>query len=260
MKIVLAAIGLALASAAASSADTVFELRQYTLIPGQRDTLIDIFDDNFVEGQEDTGMRIVGQYRDLADPDRFVWLRSFADMEARKAALTQFYGGPVWKTHGRAAAGTMVDSDNVLLLRPLHLNTVFAPSTIKLPPPGARGRGKGVLIASIVYIERKTPGEFAGFFAQELKPRWEQAGAPVIAQFVSEHSANTYPALPVREQENAFVWFSMFADETAVDQHQRALAQSMQWRQAAGQLSLWTHRKIETLRLEPTARSRLQRG
>ena len=242
------------------SPDTVFELRQYTLRPGQRDVLVNEFDDNFVEGQEAQGMRIIGQYRDLDDPDRFVWLRSFADMEARKAALTKFYSGPIWKAHGKAAAGTMVDSDNVLLLRPLRPDTAFATSTLALPPPGARGPGKGVLVASLVYVERNTPAEFGAFFEKELKPRWEKQGAPVIAQMVSEHSANTYPGLPVRERENVFVWFSLFADQAAVEKHQGALAQSMEWREAAGQLTAWTHHRIETLHLEPTARSRLQGG
>jgi len=240
------------------SADTVFELRQYTLHPGQRDVLVDVFDDNFVEGQEAVGMRIIGQNRDLDDPDRFVWLRSFSDMESRKDALTAFYSGPVWKTHGRLAAGTMVDSDNVLLLRPLRPDTAFASSTIKLPPPGARGPGKGVLVASVVYIERNTPREFGEFFAQQLQSQWEQAGGTVIAQLVSEHSANTYPALPVREKENVFVWLSLFPNRAAMDKQQAALAQSTQWREATGQLTAWTHHKIETLRLEPTARSRLQ--
>jgi aminopeptidase N len=242
------------------AADTVFELRQYTLHPGQRDILVDVFDDKFVEGQEATGIRIIGQYRDLDDPDRFVWLRSFSDMESRKESLTKFYTGPIWKAHGRVAAGTMVDSDNVLLLRPLRPDTAFALSTIALPPPGTRGPGKGVLVASIVYVERKTPSEFGEFFANELKPHWEAAGASVIAQMVSEHSPNTYTNLPVREKETAFVWFSLFADQAAVDKHQRVLVQSMEWRKAAGQLTAWTHHKIETLRLEPTARSRLQRG
>ncbi len=257
MKLLLAALGIAAASATAN-ADTIFELRQYTLHPGQRDILVDVFDDNFVEGQEAEGMRIIGQYRDLDDPDRFVWLRSFADMEARKVALTKFYSGPIWKAHGRVAAGTMVDSDNVLLLRPLRPDTAFAASTGKLPPPGTRGAGKGVLVASIVYVERNTPSEFGEFFQKALRPRWEEAGASVIAQMVSEHSPNTYTTLPVREREDVFVWFSLFKDQAAADRHRRAIAESMQWREAAVQLSAWTHHRIETLRLEPTARSRLQ--
>ena len=137
------AASFAVDAVAGQRVDTVFELRQYMLHPGQRDILVDVFDDNFVEGQEAAGIRVIGQYRDLDDPDRFVWLRSFPDMESRKVALTKLYSGPIWKAHGRVASGTMVDSDNVLLLRPLRPDTVFAPSTIKLPPPGTRGPGKG---------------------------------------------------------------------------------------------------------------------
>jgi hypothetical protein len=62
----------------------------------------------------------------------------------------------------------------------------------------------------------------------------------------------------VREKEHVFVWFSLFPDRAAMVKHQHALAQSMEWREALGQLTTWTHHKIETLRLEPTARSRLQ--
>ena len=71
----------------------VVELRQYTLRPGQRDVLIDLFDREFIESQEAEGMAIVGQFRDLDDPDRFVWIRGFPSMPARARALASFYGG-----------------------------------------------------------------------------------------------------------------------------------------------------------------------
>jgi hypothetical protein len=38
----------------------VVELRQYTLKPGQREVLIDLFDKYFVESQEAAGMTIIG--------------------------------------------------------------------------------------------------------------------------------------------------------------------------------------------------------
>src|SRR5260370_8729775 len=74
------------------------ELRQYTLRAGQRDVLIDLFEQQLIEPQEDAGAVVVGQFRDLERPDRFVWLRSFPTMAARKAALGAFYGGPDVKT------------------------------------------------------------------------------------------------------------------------------------------------------------------
>src|SRR5213082_1172039 len=96
----------------------IVELRQYTLHPGKRDVLIDLFDREFVESQEALGMKVIGQFRDLDNPNRFVWLRGFRDMPSRAQALTDFYGGLVWKAHREAAIATMIDSDNELLLCP----------------------------------------------------------------------------------------------------------------------------------------------
>ena len=95
----------------------VIELRQYQLHPGRRDELIELFDAFLVEPQERAGMRVLGQFRDLDRPDWFVWLRGFDDMARRTAALGDFYHGPVWAQHRAAANATMVDSDDVLLLR-----------------------------------------------------------------------------------------------------------------------------------------------
>ena len=67
----------------------VLELRQYTLKPGQREVLINLFDRHFVESQEAVGMTLVGQFRDRRRADRFVWLRGFSNMERRHTALAQ---------------------------------------------------------------------------------------------------------------------------------------------------------------------------
>lgn len=120
---------------------SVIELRQYTLQAGKRDTLIDLFDREFVESQEVHGTLIIGQFRDLGDPDRFVWLRGFEDMPSRPTALQRFYGGPVWRRHSAAANATMIDSDNVLLLRPVQ--TAFDARQSRSPrerdaPPGTK--------------------------------------------------------------------------------------------------------------------------
>src|SRR4051812_40152912 len=100
-------------------ASPIVELRQYTLHAGMRETLIALFESRFLTTQADVGIEVIGQFRDLDDPNRFVWLRGFPDMAARERALEAFYGGPVWKAGREAANATMLDSDNVLLLHPL---------------------------------------------------------------------------------------------------------------------------------------------
>jgi hypothetical protein len=97
---------------------SIVELRQYTLRAGQRDTLITLFDREFVETQEALGIHVIGQFRDLDAGDRFVWMRGFTDMDRRLTGLEAFYGGPDWAEHRSAANATMVDVDDVLLLRP----------------------------------------------------------------------------------------------------------------------------------------------
>ena len=118
----------------------IVELRQYTLHPGRRDALIELFDTTFVEPQETEGMSVMGQFRDLDEPDRFVWLRGFADMASRARGLQGFYGGPVWATHRHAANATMIDSDDVLLLRPAWSGAGLAHD------PARRAGGAGRLL------------------------------------------------------------------------------------------------------------------
>jgi len=114
----------------------IVELRQYALHPGKRDILIDLFNREFIESQEAVGIKVIGQFRNIDDPDRFVWLRGFRDMASRAKALQDFYGGPVWKAHREAANATMVDSDNVLLLCPAAPTSGFSLENMKRPPVG----------------------------------------------------------------------------------------------------------------------------
>src|SRR5262249_16948903 len=131
----------------------IVELRQYTLHPGKRDVLIDLFDREFVESQEALGMKIIGQFRDENDPNRFVWLRGFRDMPSRSQALTDFYGGPVWKAHREVANTTMIDSDNVLLLHPATPGSGFSLADRKRPGVGANEIRKDLVVATIYYFD-----------------------------------------------------------------------------------------------------------
>ncbi|WP_240617254.1 NIPSNAP family protein [Nocardioides speluncae] len=151
----------------------VVELRQYTLEPQQRDVLVDIFDTHLVESQEELGMRVLGQFYDLDRPDRFVWLRGYRDMASRLAGLTAFYGhSAAWRTYGPAAAATMIDSDDVHLLRPTRPVSGLLPRL----PVGATERSDARFVCSF----GTAPGE-------------------LLASFETEPAANDFPRLPVHE-------------------------------------------------------------
>lgn len=232
----------------------VVELRRYALRPGQRETLIELFDREFVETQEVVGMCVLGQFRDLDDPDSFVWMRGFTDMETRKDALGAFYGGPVWREHARAANATMIDSDNVLLLRPVaglefdRTRRAAAGSTVDRP---------GLLAVTIWSLARDTAVRVPELFRGALEPALGAAGIRVLATYATERSENTFPGLPVRENEDVFVCMSMFDNEAAHARHVHALSHSSLWSDACHALAPLLARPEEVLRLTPTARSAL---
>ena len=249
-----AALSTAQASPAAACCPIV-ELRQYTMNPGQRETLVSLYEDKFIEGQEEAGVRVVGQFRDLGNAERFVWVRGFADMEQRKAALEAFYYGPVWQANRNAANATLADNDNVLLLRPALPSSGFA-----LEPALRPGRGQvrpaKLVVATIYYFEPEPRGDFIKRFANEVAPVLEQGGARIIGSFVSEKSLNTFPRLPVREDVHVFVWFASFADRDGYTAYLRALGDDPRWRDVlAPYITRSVSREPETLLLEPTARS-----
>jgi quinol monooxygenase YgiN len=236
----------------------IIELRQYTLHPGRRDDLIELFDREFVETQEAVGIHVIGQFRDLDDPNQFVWLRGFNDMSARAQSLSAFYGGPVWKAHREAANATMIDSDNVLLLRFAHPTSGFSLNNEARLPPSRHAIPAGFVAATIYYFRKPVDSNFISYFENTIQPVLMEAGANMLAYLVTEDSPNTFPALPVREGENVFVWFAGFPDQDAYKSHLAKLRESKLWKyEIAKSLKEHLHGKPELLRLAPTTRSRL---
>jgi hypothetical protein len=231
----------------------IVELRQYTLVPGKRDVLVDLFDADLIEGQEDTGMKIIGQFRDLDDPDKFVWLRGFPTMDERAKSLGDFYGGPVWQRNREAANATMLDSDDVLLLRPARFDSTFTLDAERSPHGAADGAERGMVEATILHLGVPADARIVEFFEDEIAPGLADIAASVLAYLVSEPSENTFPSLPVREGENVFVWFAGFADRESYDASHRERTEIMNAVRGTPGIALAPH----VLRLAPTSRSLL---
>jgi hypothetical protein len=234
----------------AASQITVVELRQYTLRGGRREELTKLFEREFIEPQEAVGAHVLGIFHDLDDPDRFVWMRGFQDMAQRHAALQAFYTGPVWQANRAAANATMLDSDNVLLLRPL-------PNSGALLTPH-RPTPTGIVRVGIHSLAGVPSQAFTEFFENAMRPMITEAGGTVLAELVSETQPNDFTRLPVREHESLFIWITRVADAGAEATFTQSLARRNGWRDQAPEL-LWPAlmRKPEVLRLSPTSRSRL---
>jgi len=239
----------------------VFELRQYKIVKGERDRFMRLFDEAFVDSQEALGMRLYGQFADLDDPDRFVWIRGFDNMAARERTLDAFYAGPVWQARRGEANPLLVDNDNVLLLRPPLEASI--PARIDLAREAARAggaAGSGLLLVHLCYLW-KDPADpedgFARFFEREVAPAIESAGLPVIGSFIPERSPNNFPRLPVREGEKVFVWMTRAADADDWVLRWSACRHAPAWRALDARWRDAQERAPQILRLRPSVGSAL---
>lgn len=236
----------------------VLELRQYKIVHGERDQFVSRFEQEFVETQDAVGMPLLGQFRDLNDGDRFVWMRSFSNMAARERALAQFYYGPVWTANRGWANPMLADNDNVLLLKPARAGSGFRAPQPR-PAPGTGLPPKSVVVVNIHYLWKDPSEGFSAFFLDKVEPELRAAGLPVLGAYVTETSSNTFPRLPVRQAEKIFVWFTRASD---VDQYRREILRAKsgsEWRASIEPaLSSYDERASQTLFLSPTPRSALR--
>ncbi|MFZ5549466.1 MAG: NIPSNAP family protein [Pseudomonadota bacterium] len=212
---------------------TVIELRRYLMNPGRRDDLVALFEREFIETQEAAGLQVLGIFTEPHEPDRFTWLRGFADMATRAAGLQAFYGGPVWQAHRETANATMADSDDVLLLRP-------SPG---LPGLAAAARPAAPRPWRAVVLPLAEPAHTAlrHVVATQWLPALERAGAESVAVFETEPAENNFPRLPVRSDGPVLVVTAAWPSGLPVP----GLADLAPWMRAAPQV----------LELSPTARS-----
>ncbi|MES2938768.1 MAG: NIPSNAP family protein [Pseudomonadota bacterium] len=238
----------------------IVDLRQYTLYPGTRDRFVELFDTQFVETQEEVGIRLIGQFRDLGDPNRFVWLRGYADMPVRQRALHAFYvDGQPWKDHAPAARSMMIDSSDVLMLKPLDADGAF-----RLEPPARRPAlaapvPDAMVLATIHHLSAAATASFAAFYRAQALPHLLAAGGRLLGLFVTEHSANNFPRHPVREGENVLVSFIGFESVAHYHRHLQALGDNRDWGDDVyPALTRQLQMPPQLLRLSPTSRSQLR--
>lgn len=227
---------------------SVYELRNYIMAPGRRDDLIALFEAEFIEAQEGVGAHVAGTFRDLNNPERFVWLRGFETIERRAAALDAFYTSALWLSRRTEANATIVDNDDVLQLRPVSGD--IAPKPAKRPPIGASDIPPTLIVATTFFIAPSNAASFASFYAEDIAPVLRDAGAEIVATFSTEPASNSYPRLPIRDQETVFVSLTRFASISAHRDHLTRLRAP----DIAHLITAPTH----VMRLQPTARSSLR--
>lgn len=75
----------------------VVEMRTYNIKPGKRTEFLQIFRERSIPAHAEIGMKILGPFLSLEDPDTFFFMRGFPDLASREPMKDKFYEGPLWK-------------------------------------------------------------------------------------------------------------------------------------------------------------------
>ncbi len=94
----------------------IIEMRTYKTKPGQRAKFIEAFRSRSMPAHAEIGMKILGPFLSVEDPDTFFFMRGFPDLPSREPMKAKFYEGELWKGELEAILIPMLDKYEVVLV------------------------------------------------------------------------------------------------------------------------------------------------
>ena len=101
---------------AAENADMIVEMRTYKIKPGLRAEFLAVFRSRSVPAHAALGMRILGPFLSVDDPDRFFFMRGFPDLASRDRMKAAFYEGDLWKGELEGLLMPMLETYDVVVV------------------------------------------------------------------------------------------------------------------------------------------------
>ncbi len=75
----------------------IIEMRTYKTKPGKRSEFLEVFHSRSVPAHQEIGMKILGPFLSVDDPDLFFFMRGFPDLASREPMKARFYDSELWK-------------------------------------------------------------------------------------------------------------------------------------------------------------------
>ncbi|MGA9640898.1 MAG: NIPSNAP family protein [Terriglobales bacterium] len=94
----------------------IVEMRTYKLKPGKRAEFLEIFRTRSVPAHDEIGMKILGPFLSIEDPDTFFFMRGFPDLASREPMKAKFYEGELWKRELENLLMPMIEKYDVVLV------------------------------------------------------------------------------------------------------------------------------------------------
>jgi NIPSNAP protein len=100
----------------------IIEMRTYKTKPGRRAEFLEIFRSRSVPAHAKIGMKILGPFLSVEDPDTFFFMRGFPDLPSREPMKAKFYESELWKDELESIVMPMLDKYEVCVVEdPEHL-------------------------------------------------------------------------------------------------------------------------------------------
>lgn len=236
----------ALKPSAAEERLAVVELRQFRTRPQRRDEFIELFERHLLVLHREAGATVIGHFRDLDHPDRFVWLRGFADMATRKTALKAVLSSDSWRVHRDAVRALIVDFDDLLLVR-----------TFAARPNGRQTGAAAIICATILSFAEPVDTRMAAVLAEETEQLLALLDGQQLGTFVSANSTNNFARMPIRDNVHAWVGLARLSS-SAHATYRAVLEEPRVIDNLADKVGASLHGPPKLLKLAPCASSRLR--
>jgi len=94
----------------------IVEMRTYKTKPGKRDEFLRVFRTKSIPAHTEIGMKILGPFLSIEDPDTFFFMRGFPDLPSREPMKAKFYDGELWKRELENVLMPMLDKYEAVLV------------------------------------------------------------------------------------------------------------------------------------------------
>lgn len=94
----------------------IVEMRTYKTKPGCRSRFLEIFRAKSMPAHAEIGMKILGPFLSLEDPDTFFFMRGFPNLASREPLKAKFYEGELWKQELENVLMPMLERYQVVLV------------------------------------------------------------------------------------------------------------------------------------------------
>jgi len=94
----------------------IIEMRTYKTKPGMRAQFLEIFRSKSIPAHAEIGMKILGPFLSVEDPDTFFFMRGFPDLASREPLKARFYEGELWKNELEKVLMPMLEKYDVVLV------------------------------------------------------------------------------------------------------------------------------------------------